>query len=211
MKNKQINSEDLEIVINLASIKDASGVHSVLMKNLVEIEDFDALPKEERDKLEKNGFLRKKVDMEYYKHLIEDPNVDVYIAKYKNKKVIGFATLHKDETDVKSVRDTAIRLHIIDDLTKELLTSKNMKFTYLDQICINPKFQRKKIGTAILNKALEKLVDPIVSFIVKVPITNKASAYWHEQNGFILAATCDGAYKGKIFEWWIYIHWNRKN
>jgi GNAT superfamily N-acetyltransferase len=195
----------------LASIKDASGIHNVLMKNLVEIEDFDRLSKEERNNLEENGFLRKKVDAEYYKHLIEDPTVDVYIAKYNNKKVIGFATIHKDETDVKSVRDTPISLQIDDDLTMELLTSKNKKFAYLDQISIIPKFQRKKIGTAILNKALEELEDPIISFIVKVPIANKASAYWHEQNGFILTATCDGAYKEKIFEWWIYIHWNRKN
>ncbi|MFX0018468.1 MAG: GNAT family N-acetyltransferase [Promethearchaeota archaeon] len=195
----------------MANINDAGGIHNILMENLVEIEDFDSISKEERFILEENGFLRKKVDVEYYKHLIDDPTVDVYIAKYKNRNVIGFATFHKDETDVKSVRDTSINLHIIDDLSKELLTSKNKKFTYLDQISIIPKFQRKKIGTAILNKALEELEDPIVSFIVKVPITNKASAYWHEQNGFKLAATCDGAYKGKIFEWWIYIHWNRKN
>ena len=195
----------------MASIKDAGGIHNILMKNLVEIEDFESLSKEERVKLEKNGFLRKKVDVEYYEHLIEDPTVDVYIAKYKSKKIIGFATLHKDETEVKSVRDTSISLHIDDEIIKELLTSKNKKFAYLDQISIIPKFQRKKIGTAILKKALEELEGPIVSFIVKVPITNKASAYWHEQNGFTLAATCDGAYKGKIFEWWIYIHWNRKN
>lgn len=195
----------------MASIKDAGDIHNILMKNLVEIEDFDNLSKEERSNLEENGFLRKNVDVEYYKHLIDDPTVDVYIAKYKNKDIIGFATLHKDETDVKSVRDTTISLHIEDDLTKELLTSKNKKFAYLDQIGIIPKFQRKKIGTAILNKALEELEDPIVAFIVKVPITNKASAFWHEQNGFTLAATCNGAYKGKTFEWWIYIHWNRKN
>ena len=195
----------------MASIKDAGGIHNILMKNLIEIEDFESLSKEERGNLEENGFLRKKVDVEYYKHLIDDPTVDVYIAKYKNRNVIGFATLHKDETEVNSVRDTKISLHIEDDLTKQLLTNKNKKFAYLDQISIIPKFQRKKIGTAILNKALEELEDPIVSFIVKVPITNKASAYWHEQNGFTLAASCDGAYKGKIFKWWIYIHWNRKN
>ncbi|MFX0026865.1 MAG: GNAT family N-acetyltransferase [Candidatus Hermodarchaeota archaeon] len=211
MKIKQINPNDSELIISLASIKDAGGIHRVLMKNLVEIENFDDLSEEERVRLEKKGFLRKKVDVEYYENLIEDPTVDVYIAKYKYKNVIGFATLYKDETDVKFVRDTSINLHIEDALAKNLLTSKNKKFAYLDQISIIPKFQRKKIGTAILNKALEELADPIVSFIVKVPIANKASVYWHEQNGFKLTGTCDGAYKGKTFEWSIYIHWNKKN
>lgn len=209
MNIKEKSLKNLGITICLADLQDAEGVYTALLHNLVEIDDFNKLSAEKRKKLEEDGFLRKKVDVEYYKDLIKNPTVDVYIAKNKNGEICGFATLHKNEYDVKNVRDTPINLQIDDVLTEELLTSKINKFTYLDQISIIPKYQRKGIGAAILNKALEELKDPMVSFIVKVPLANKASAYWHEKNGFKLAATCNGTYKGVTFEWLIYIHWNK--
>ena len=47
------------LIIEVADLKDALGVHKALLSNLVEIRDIDKLSKEEKDHLEEHGFLRK--------------------------------------------------------------------------------------------------------------------------------------------------------
>ncbi|MHA2123549.1 MAG: hypothetical protein ACW990_20315, partial [Promethearchaeota archaeon] len=68
----------------------------------------------------------------------------------------------------------------------------------------------KGIGTAIFQKALLKINTPVVAFIVEKPLFNKASVFWHENNGFEFSAISDGEYKGKDFKFQILIHWNNR-
>ena len=196
------------MLIQIASLDDVSGVHQALKQNLIEIRDVDKITEEQKESLEKKGFLRKEVDEKYYKKLIENPYVDIYIAKEENGVIIGFASIHKHIYDVRKVRDVLGNLITENTKTRELLLNEDKEFAYLDQISILPEYQRKGIGTKIIKKALEDLNTPIVAFIVEVPIKNLASIYWHEDNRFKLEAISDGEYKGKSFKFLIYINWN---
>ncbi|GAI25860.1 unnamed protein product [marine sediment metagenome] len=198
------------LTIEVASLEDAPGVHKALLSNLVEIRDLDELKKEEKDHLEEHGFLRKEEPVDYYEKLIKDEDVDVYIAKEPDGKIIGFGSIHKKKYDIANFRSTLDKLYANDENIKSLLTNESSRFAYLDQISIFKEHQRQGIGSQIMQKMLEDLDIPVVSFVVKLPLANNSSVRWHERNGFEMAATCDGAYKGKKFEWWIYIHWNKK-
>lgn len=200
--------QKIDVIVEIASLEDASGIFNTLKQNLIEIRDFDKIPEKQRKYLENNGFLRKEVTIDYYKNLIEDLDVDIYVAKNKAGDIIAFASIHKKKYNIYNFRTTLDNLYTDDKKIKDLLTNKEKKFVYLDQISVIPEFKRKGVGTAILKKIQATVDVPVVAFIVELPLANKASALWHKNNGFDLAATCDGEYKKKKFQWSIYIHWN---
>ncbi len=200
-----------DVKIEIATLKDAPGIHKALKKNLIEIRDFDQIPDKQLKELEENGFLRKEVDISYYENLINDPYTDIYVAKTNDGLITGFASVHKKKYNVFNFRSVLDNLYVDDDNARDLLIGKDKEFVYFDQISIIPEYKRKGIGSAIMSKILSDIDKPIVAFIVKVPLTNKASIYWHERNGFELAAKSDGEYKGKIFKFVIYVNWNRKD
>ena len=203
-------TQKLTINVVNASLDDASGIHNALKQNLVEIRDIDEIKKKERKELEDKGFLRKEVGIEYYENLIKDFDTQIYIAKDSSGNIIGFASIHRKKYDIIKVRDVIGNLSFEDDRTKELLLNKDTEFAYLDQISILPEFKRKGVATAIFEKALIEVDTPIVAFIVEKPLFNKASIYWHENNGFEFSAISDGEYKGKTFKFQIFVHWNKK-
>ncbi|MFW9876965.1 MAG: GNAT family N-acetyltransferase [Candidatus Thorarchaeota archaeon] len=197
--------------IKIAEVEDIEGIINALKRNLIEIRDVDEISQKQRKKLEDEGFLRKEVDKEYYKNLIEDPNIDIYIAKDNDGKIIGFASIHRKKFDIIKVRDVVGKLSFENKKTKDLLLNEKTEFAYLDQVSIIPELKRKGIGTAIFQEALFKVNTPVVAFIVEKPLFNKASVYWHEYNGFEFSATSGGKYKGKEFKFQIFIHWNKKS
>ena len=209
MNSKEIGQQSSDWRISIATLEDAKGIHEALIQNLIEIHDIDKIPKKQRKSLENQGFLRKEVGIDYYKQLIEDPNVDIYIAKY-NTDIVGFASIHKKKFDIVKVRDVIGELTFDDERTRKLLLDDNIEFAYLDQVSILPEHKRKGVGTVIFQKALQGINNPVVAFIVEEPLVNKASIYWHEHNGFKLKATSGGEYKGKSFKFQIFIHWNEK-
>jgi len=209
MGDKKLNLQKSNIIVQIAHMDDVSGIHDALKQNLIEIRDFNKITKEQRVVFEKKGFLRKEVDKNYYKNLIKNPHIDIYVAKKENGDIIGFASIHRNIKDVRKVRDVLGNLNTENEEARELLLDDAKEFAYLDQISILPEYQRKGIGTVIFKKALSELKTPIVAFIVEVPLKNKASIYWHERNGFILEAVSDGDYKGKSFKFSIYINWNK--
>ncbi|MFX1279270.1 MAG: GNAT family N-acetyltransferase [Promethearchaeota archaeon] len=196
--------------IKIATEEDTEGILNALKQNLFEIRDVDEISKQERKKLEEEGFLRKEVDIDYYKKLIADRDIDIYIAVSDEGKIIGFASIHMKKYNIVKVRDVIGNLSFENNKTKDLLLNEKTEFAYLDQISILPQFKRKGIGTKIIQEALQKINTPIVAFIVEQPIFNKASVYWHEHNGFEFSAISDGEYKGKSFKFQIFIHWNKK-
>lgn len=196
--------------VKIASLDDAEGILNALKQNLVEIRDVDEISQKQRKKLEEEGYLRKEVNIEYYEKLIQDPNVDIYVAKNDDGTIIGFASIHRKKYDIIKVRDVVGDLSFENEQSKDLLLSEKTEFAYLDQISILPDFKRKGIGSTIFHKALPNIDAPIVAFIVEKPIFNKASVYWHEQNGFEFSAISGGEYKGKEFKFQVFIHWNNK-
>ena len=204
-------TEKIDISVGVATIKDAQGILNALKQNLIEIRDIDEISKKQRKELEEEGFLRKEVDIEYYKKLIEAPYTDIYVAKNNAGTIIGFASIHRKKYDIIKVRDVIGNLSFENERTKDLLLKKEIEFAYLDQVSILPKYKRRGVGTIIFQEVLLKLDAPVVAFIVEKPIFNKASVYWHEHNGFILEAISDGDYKGKSFKFLIYINWNTTN
>jgi len=200
----------LEPSIEIASLEDAEGILNALKQNLIEIRDVDELSQKQRQRLEEVGFLRKEVDIEYYKGLIKDPDIDVYVAKSDNGKIIGFASIHKKKFNIIKVRDVIGNLSFENKKTNDLLLNETTEFAYLDQMSILPEYKRKGLGTTIFREALLNLKTPIVAFIVEKPLFNKASIYWHEHNGFEFSALSYGEYKGKDFKFQIFIHWNNK-
>jgi ribosomal protein S18 acetylase RimI-like enzyme len=201
----------IDIDVEVAILEDAQGILNALKQNLIEIRDVDKISKKQRKELEEEGFLRKEVDIEYYKELIKEPYTNIFIAKDKTGTVIGFASIHNKKYDIVKVRDVIGNLSFENERTKELLLNDKVEFAYLDQVGIIPEFKRKGVGTIIFQKALSTINTPVVAFIVEEPIFNKASAYWHEHNGFILEAISGGKYKGKSFKFLIYVNWNGTN
>ncbi|MHA1670697.1 MAG: GNAT family N-acetyltransferase [Promethearchaeota archaeon] len=195
------------IHVELAKENDAQEIHAVLLENLIEIDNIDDLSSVYKRKLEKNGFLRKEVGVDYYKKLIQDESINIYIARNNSEDIIGFGSIYENQHDVRQFRSTLDNIYTDNEKTMKLLTESDHRFAYLDQVSISTKYKRRGVGTAIFNEMLLNLNVPIVSFIVEIPIANKASVKWHEHLGFDLAATCDGNYKSKKFKWWIYIFW----
>ena len=208
MTNKESDRQKYDGKVEIATLEDAKGIHSALKQNLIEIHDFDEITEKERESLEDDGFLRKEVGIDYYKQLIEDPNIDIHVARNNKDKIIGFASIHKKKYDIVKVRDVIGELTFDDERTRKLLIDDNIEFAYLDQVSILPEYKRKGVGTVIFQRALNGLNTPVVAFIVEEPLMNKASIYWHERNGFNYNATSGGKYKGKSFKFQIFIHWN---
>ena len=208
LDTQEKEKQELNVKIGIANLDDSQGIYNALKQNLIEINDFDSIPQDQRIYLETHGFLRKEVEIDFYVNLISDPNNQIYVAKIHNTEIIGFASIYKNQYNIKDFRTTLENVYINEKKVEDLLLLEKQKFIYLDQISILPEFQRKGVGTALLNKILENVREPIVAFIVELPLTNKASIYWHEANGFKLEASCDGKYKSKKFQWGIYINWN---
>jgi len=203
------NLQNIPYIVEIADISDVDGILTALKANLVEIEDVEKISESKRKDLERNGFLRKEVDMQYYQKLIQNRSTDIYIAKSNQGKILGFASIHKEQDNIKKLRPTLKNLFIDNQDTRDLLIKKRNHFTYLDQISILTEYKRIGIASALIKAIIENTICPIVAFIVKKPLYNKASALWHESNSFILVGTADGHYKGKYFQWCIYIHWNK--
>ncbi|HEC40106.1 hypothetical protein LCGC14_0784630 [marine sediment metagenome] len=196
-------------IVKIASLEDAEGILNALKQNLIEIRDVDDITQKQIKKLEEEGFLRKEVPIEYYQELIEDPDIDIYIAKNKGGEIIGFISIHRKKYDIVKVRDVIGNLSFENKKTNDLLLNESTEFAYLDQVSILPEFKRKGVGAALYQECLLKITTPVVAFIVEKPIFNKASVYWHEHNGFEFSATSDGEYKGKAFKFQIFVHWNK--
>jgi GNAT superfamily N-acetyltransferase len=200
----------MNLKVSKAVSADSKGIHEALLKNLIKIESFDEISESRKKILKKEGFLRKEVQEKYYSDLIRDPGCEIYVAKDSAGKIIGFASFHLNKSDIWSVRSTLSNLYVDDDEDLRILTDKNTYFIYLDQISVIPSYKRKGIGSAIFKEASSILKDPIISFVVKLPLANSASIYWHERNGFKTIGTSDGFYKGKKLETWIFLHKHRE-
>ena len=206
-----VSDEKSDIKVALAELKDVTDIHEVLKQNLIEMNDFENFSKEQKVQFENRGFLRKEVEKEYYENLIKNPHSRIYVARNKNGKIVGFASFLEKHYNIWDFRETLTNLYAEEGPSKDLLTNKTSEFIYFDQISIIPEYQGRGIGTLLIQKALKETSLPIVSFVVKKPLANLASAKWHETNRFEMVANCDGKYKDHSLEWWIYIHWNEKN
>ena len=196
--------------VKIARLEDAEGILNALKQNLIEVRDVDKISQVQRKKLEDEGFLRKEVPIEYYQELIEDPDIDIYIAINEARKIIGFISIHRKKYNIVKVRDVIGKLSFENNKTDDLLLNEDTEFAYLDQVSILPEYKRKGVGTTMYQEALPKITTPVVAFIVEKPIFNKASVYWHEHNGFELSAISGGEYKGKTFKFQIFVHWSEK-
>ncbi|MHA1584605.1 MAG: GNAT family N-acetyltransferase [Promethearchaeota archaeon] len=193
-----------------AKEEDSSGIHKVLLKNLVEIKDVNSLTQKEKDLLKEHGFLRKEVPESYYLNLIKDPEVSIYIAMDSRNDIIGFASFHLNKADIRKFRKSVEKIDADSPENLDLLTNSEKQFIYLDQIGVNPEFHRKGVGKLIFQKACQNFTKNIISFIVKSPLDNQASEKWHESLGFTQIATVDGKYKKSIFKWSVY-QFNKEN
>ena len=204
MKKTKNNKTQL-FLVSKAKEEDSPGIHKILLKNLIEVKDVNSLTPKEKELLKDHGFLRKEVPESYYSDLIKDPDVDIYIAKNKSNEIIAFATFHLNKTDIRKFRSSVDEIDTDKPENLDLLTDPEIKFIYLDQIAVDPKFHRNGIGKLIFQEAQQNFRKPVVSFIVKSPLDNIASAKWHEKVGFYHIATVDGKYKDTKFNWWVYM------
>ncbi|MBY9007475.1 MAG: GNAT family N-acetyltransferase [Candidatus Lokiarchaeota archaeon] len=190
--------------IRIANLDDAEKIIFVLKANLVQVNNINELTKEKKAEIENKGFLRKEVPLQFYKKLIEDKNKEIYIAS-DNDDIIGFASIYKNQNNILKIRDTSIILNIKVKKDESILIDDDLYFIYLDQISVIPDYQHKGIATSILNKIIQNNKDPIVSFVVNLPLKNNASDLWHTYNNFKLIGTAEGNYKNVDFLWNIYM------
>ncbi len=202
---KKKNNETEQFLVTKADEADSQGIHKILLKNLIEVKNVNSLTSKEKEMLTEHGFLRKEVPESYYLELIKNPEVDIYIAKNSSNEIIGFATFHLNKADIRRFRSSVDKIDTNRPENLDLLTDSYKKFIYLDQIAVDPKLHRNGIGKLIFQTAQQNFTDPVVSFIVKTPLDNVASAKWHEKVGFAHIATVDGKYKDTKFNWWVYL------
>ena len=203
--DKKKNNETEQFLVTKADEADSQGIHKILLKNLIEVKNVNSLTSKEKEMLKEHGFLRKEVPESYYLELIKNPEVDIYIAKNSSNEIIGFATFHLNKADIRRFRSSVDKIDTNRPENLDLLTDSYKKFIYLDQIAVDPKLHRNGIGMLIFQTAQQNFTDPVVSFIVKNPLDNVASAKWHEKVGFTHIATVDGKYKDTKFNWWVYL------
>ena len=203
--DKKKNNETEQFLVTKADEADIQGIHKILLKNLIEVKNVNSLTSKEKEMLKEHGFLRKEVPESYYLELIKNPEVDIYIAKNSSNEIIGFATFHLNKADIRRFRSSVDKIDTNRPEDLDLLTDSYKKFIYLDQIAVDPKLHRNGIGMLIFQTAQQNFTDPVVSFIVKTPLDNVASAKWHEKVGFTHIATVDGKYKDTKFNWWVYL------
>ncbi|QEE16863.1 GNAT family N-acetyltransferase [Promethearchaeum syntrophicum] len=204
MEKNKITKEQ-QFLVSKANEEDSSGIHKILIKNLIEVKDVKSLTPKEKKLLKEHGFLRKEVPESYYLGLIKDSEVDIYIAKNLKNEIIGFASFHLNKADIRKFRSSVEKIDATSPENLDILTNSENKFIYLDQIAVDPKYHRSGIGKLIFQKALQNFTKPIVSFIVKIPLDNLASAKWHERVGFTQIAQVEGNYKETKFNWCVYL------
>ena len=127
MGGKKLNLQNSKIIVQIASIEDAEGILIALKQNLIEIRDVDEISQKHRKKLEDEGFLRKEVDIDYYRTLIKDPHIEIYIAKNNTGTIVGFASIHRKKYDIVKVRDVVGNLSFKNEKTKEVVCEKDGK------------------------------------------------------------------------------------
>jgi len=169
------------------------------------VKDVSSLTLEEKKLLKEHGFLRKEVPESYYLGLIKDPEVDIYIAKNPKQEIIGFASFHLKKADIRNFRSSVDKIDATTPENLDILTNSTKKFIYLDQIAVDPELHRNGIGKLIFQEAQRNFKNPVVSFIVKIPLDNLASAKWHENIGFTQMARVEGSYKETKFNWRVYL------
>ncbi|MHA1295914.1 MAG: hypothetical protein ACTSPH_04820, partial [Promethearchaeota archaeon] len=99
MKNRKFFTKDLKI--RLANLNDIDRIHEILLKNIVNIKNIGKISAKQKILLENTGFLRKEVDRSFYRYLIETLDCDIYVALNKKENVIAFASLYKNQSNIK--------------------------------------------------------------------------------------------------------------
>ncbi len=65
--------------------------------------------------------------IEYYQELIEDPDIDIYIAINDAGKIIGFVSIHRKKYNIVKVRDVIGKLSFENKKTDEFMNLDDKK------------------------------------------------------------------------------------
>ena len=65
LDTQEKEKQELNVKIGIANLDDSQGIYNALKQNLIEINDFDSIPQDQRIYLETHGFLRKEVEIDF--------------------------------------------------------------------------------------------------------------------------------------------------
>lgn len=182
IKNKDLKDIEIKRVRNKEYGK---RIFKILNERLLTKKDIKKLNKDQKEKLEEMGFVIGEHSLQDLEGWIANVENHIIIAEKnnsKNGKIMGFCLLLGTEEIKQKVRKYG------KDVIFEKPEYKNTIFKedllYLIQIGVAKKFSNLGVGSRILNEVFKMTNKPIVSFVVKSPIKNKASLYFHLRNKF---------------------------
>jgi len=182
---KESNLKNLEIK-RIQNIKYAKDILKVLNERLLTYEKYKKLKPKEIEKLSNEGFVIGQHTLPTLEEWIKNDKNYIIIAELKSEKVkeiLGFILILGTE-DIQELVKGYGKEVIFEKPTYKNIIFNEKDFLYLIQICVAKNFSHTGIGTKILNEGFKITNKPIISFIIKTPIQNRASLYFHLKNGF---------------------------
>lgn len=188
---------------------EAEEILQMKEQNLLKPEGLIEISESEINQLMENGFVigdHTDVDLLNW---IEDSDARIYVARSSEEEsILGFAIILEDDKTKEKINNYTNDMTIKNNKFMQIVKSE--KFVYLIQILINKQFIGKGIGTALARYIIEKETKPIISYVIKQPIMNKASVYFHLKTGFEYVGTYNGEYGGfNDYQSICFLHENR--
>jgi len=184
IRSKENILKNIEIK-RIKHINYAEGIFKILNERLLTYEEYRKLNDKEKEKLTNEGFVIGQHSLQTLQEWIENDKNYIITAELRSgedKEIIGFTLILGTEDIQDLVRTYAKQIIFEKETYKNIISKKD--FLYLIQICVAKNFSNLKIGTKILDESFKLTNKAIVSFVIKSPIQNKASLYFHLKNGF---------------------------
>ncbi|MBD3350268.1 MAG: GNAT family N-acetyltransferase [Candidatus Lokiarchaeota archaeon] len=165
-------------------ISKAEQIFKIKEDLLVKPQNTRKATHDEKNEYSESGFVIGDHSIEEIKQWINSEMDQVYIVQKKNAEdsVLAYLIILNDKEIHEEVKEYSKEINFNEDQHKKVIDSN--EYVYLIQIAVSPSHQRQGIGSLLLNTAYQDINKPIISFVMKNPILNKASLSLHLRQGF---------------------------
>lgn len=152
----------------------------MLSKSHFKIPEYlESLVDQEKNTLSQKGFLIDKLSKDLVTEWILNKKNYIFIIETPDYQVIAFCLIMGDSQIVKDILEKVV---FKDVKYKKFFQTNDC--LYLKQVAIDLNHVGKNVGTHLINHTLNSIDKPLVSFVIKSPLTNMRSLYFHLKNRF---------------------------
>lgn len=177
--------------------KDAIKIFEISQKLLYTPKDYDESSAEKRKEYANAGFIIGNHSLPKIKTWMKNPKNHIYVGIEKTSDspkshIFGYAFVLGISEIVDEVQGYAENVQFEMSQAKEIINSR--AFKYLIQIGIDPNYQNLGLGSKLFQYFSSNESVPLISFVIKSPLTNRPSLYTHIKNGFEYMGEYSGEY-----------------